>query len=246
MTSLERGDPFDVTDENLWRRAEHLGRYLFACDLLMQQHPGTIADIACGTGYGTRELCQAARTVIGVDSRRDLLAAASRRCEGLNAVFLQRNIEMEEIGAGSVDAIVSFETLEHLVDPHRAVACFAEALLPGGLLVCSVPNVLYESRDSAGLPKNRGHRGWFSFGSLCRLMQSHGFSVLYRLGQSWSRTLHRREMQLYHARRIPRRISEIEEMQREEMVRWLSYVAAYPTVEDVDGSYSIIVVARRC
>jgi len=28
-------------------------------------------------------------------------------------------------------------------------------------------------------------------------------------------------------------------------MRWLSYVAAYPTVEDVDGSYSIIIVARK-
>jgi hypothetical protein len=29
------------------------------------------------------------------------------------------------------------------------------------------------------------------------------------------------------------------------MMRWLSYVAAYPTVEDVDGSYSIIIVAQK-
>jgi hypothetical protein len=34
-------------------------------------------------------------------------------------------------------------------------------------------------------------------------------------------------------------------MHRPEMIRWLSYVAAYPTVEDVDGSYSIIIVAKK-
>jgi hypothetical protein len=34
-------------------------------------------------------------------------------------------------------------------------------------------------------------------------------------------------------------------MHSKEMMRWLGYVVAYPTVEDVDGSYSIIIVAEK-
>ena len=69
--------------------------------------------------------------------------------------------------------------------------------------------------------------------------------VLYRLGQSWSKALFRREQQLFNARRIRRRLSDETVMHSEEMIRWLSYVAAYPSVEDVDGSYSIIIIAQK-
>ena len=69
--------------------------------------------------------------------------------------------------------------------------------------------------------------------------------VVYRLGQSWSRALFRREQKLCNARRLNGRLSDEPLMHRPEMIRWLSYVAAYPTVEDVDGSYSIIIVAKK-
>jgi hypothetical protein len=69
--------------------------------------------------------------------------------------------------------------------------------------------------------------------------------VIYRLGQSWSKTLFRREQQLSNAKRIGRKLSDEPGMHASEMIRWLSYVAAYPSVEDVDGSYSIIIVAQK-
>jgi len=144
-----------------------------------------------------------------------------------------------------VDAVVSFETLEHLADSHRAVSQFAQVLQPGGFLICSVPNAQFESGDDAGLPRNKSHKQWFSFGSLSRIVQSHDLQVLYRLGQSWSRALFRREQQLTHAKCLTRKLSEEPIMHTPEMIRWLAYVAAYPTVEDVDGSYSIIIVAQK-
>jgi hypothetical protein len=105
--------------------------------------------------------------------------------------------------------------------------------------------VLYESGNSAGLPRNRSHKQWFSFGSLCRMVEGQGMRVAYRLGQSWSKALHRREQQLSNAKRIGRKLSDEPAMHSSGMIRWLSYVAAYPTVEDVDGSYSIIIVAQK-
>jgi hypothetical protein len=69
--------------------------------------------------------------------------------------------------------------------------------------------------------------------------------VIYRLGQSWSKTLFRREQQLSNAKRISRKLSDEPSLHSPEMMRWLSYVAAYPSVEDVDGSYSIIIVAQK-
>ncbi len=242
-------DPFDPADSNLWRKAEYLGRYLFAADFLKQHHPSKVADISCGAGYGTKELCGIAKTAIGVDSSIELIDAASKKIQNKNVTFVRKDLDYDalapELCEGSIDAVVSFETLEHLLDPGRAVSLFSQALRPGGLFICSVPNVLSESGDSSGLPRNKGHKQWFSFGSLRRMVEGQGLKVIYRLGQSKSKAIFRREQQLLNAKRIPRKLSDEPVMHSEEMIRWLSYVAAYPTVEDVDGSYSLIIVAQK-
>jgi 2-polyprenyl-3-methyl-5-hydroxy-6-metoxy-1,4-benzoquinol methylase len=248
---LDQIDPFDSEDLNLWRKAEYLGRYLFAADFLKPHRPSSVADISCGMGYGTFELCDVSKNIIGVDSSRELIKIASKRVNDHNVTvrFLEKNLDYEDLSPdieeGSIDAVVSFETLEHLVDPCRAVSQFSRILRPGGFLICSVPNVLYESGDGAGLPRNKSHKQWFRFGSLRRMVEGQGLHVAYRLGQSWSKALHRREQQLSNAKRICRKLSDEPAMHTPEMIRWLSYVAAYPTVEDVDGSYSIIIVAQK-
>jgi ubiquinone/menaquinone biosynthesis C-methylase UbiE len=248
-SGLDQIDPFDSGDANIWRKAEYLGRYLFAVDFLMQHPSRIVADISCGMGYGAEVLSNIAENVVCIDSSQELMEKASQRCRKPGTRFLKRDLDDEdlipEVVEGSIDAVVSFETLEHLVDPNRAVSQFSRILKKNGFLICSVPNVLSESGDSCGLPRNKAHKQWFSFASLSRMLQSHGFQVIYRLGQSRSRALFRREQQLTHAKRIMRKLSDEPLMHTPEMMRWLAYVAAYPTVEDVDGSYSIIVVAQR-
>ena len=246
---LDQIDPFDAGDSNLWRKAEYLGRYLFASDFLRDRKPDLVADISCGIGYGAAELCGVAGRVIGVDANRALIESASQRLQMPNLHFLYKDLDEEDlspdIAEGSATAVVSFETLEHLLDPFQAVAQFSKILQPGGFFICSVPNVLSESGDNRGLPRNRSHKQWFNFGSLSRLVARSGMQVIYRLGQSWSRALFRREQQIFNAKRISRKLCDEPTMQTPEMMRWLSYVAAYPTVEDVDGSYSIIIVAQK-
>ncbi|MGB5101227.1 MAG: class I SAM-dependent methyltransferase [Methanothrix sp.] len=246
---LDQMDPFDAGDRNVWRKAEYLGRYLFAADFLRPHNPDLVADISCGMGYGAAELCSVAKRVIGADGDLALMESSRRKFKMANLHFLHKDLDEEELSSdiaeGSAAAVVSFETLEHLLDPSRAVAQFSKILQPGGFFICSVPNVLSESGDSSGLPRNRAHKQWFNFGSLCRLVQQHKMQVIYRLGQSWSKSLFRREQQLSNAKRLVRKLGDEPIMQTPEMIRWLSYVAAYPTVEDVDGSYSIIIVAQK-
>ena len=242
-------DPFDAADRNVWRKAEYLGRYLFAADFLRPHRPGLVADISSGRGYGSAELADVAEKVIGVDGCRDLVQAARLSFQTDKLHFLCKNLDEEdlfpEIREGSAAAVVSFETIEHLLDPFRAVSQFSKILKPGGFFICSVPNVLSESGDSSGLPRNKSHKQWFNFKSLKRLVQQNDMQVIYRLGQSWSKSLFRREQQLVNAKRLTGRLGDEPAMHSSKMIRWLSYVAAYPTVEDVDGSYSIIIVARK-
>ncbi len=247
--SHDQIDPFDSADTNLWRKAEYLGRYLFACDFLRPHQPERVADISCGLGYGSAELCGIAGQVLAVDGSLSLVQSAGKRLSLPNLQFLCKDLDDDclaaEIDEGSLDAVISFETLEHLIDPGRTVAGFSKILKPNGYFICSVPNVLSESGDSCGLPRNRSHKQWFTFASLSRMVQQNGMRVLYRLGQSWSKSLFRREQQLFNARRIKGRLGSEPTMHRPEMIRWLAYVAAYPTVEDVDGSYSIIIVSQK-
>lgn len=242
-------DPFDSQDSNLWRKAEYLGRYLFAADFLRSRKISLAVDVSCGLGYGSMELASVSEEVVGIDGSPEMIEQANKKLQPSNARFICLDLEKDDlcchISSRSCGAVISFETLEHLNDPVRAVDQFSRILMQQGFFICSVPNVIYEAGDDAGLPRNRSHKQWFSFPSLCRLVERCGMRVIYRLGQSRSRALFRREQQLLNAKRIARRLSDEPGMHSEEMIRWLSYVAAYPSVEDVDGSYSIIIVAQK-
>ncbi|VVB70779.1 Ubiquinone biosynthesis O-methyltransferase [uncultured archaeon] len=248
-TGMDQIDPFEARDSNIWRKAEYLGRYLFAADYLRPHKPRRVADISCGLGYGAAELGSIAGEVIGVDNSRALMQKAAERCSQPGVRFLHKDLENEDlcqdIQEGSLDAVVSFETLEHLLDPDHAVEQFSRMLRPEGSFICSVPNKLSESGDHAGLPRNKSHKQWFTFASLRRMVERHDMQVTIRLGQSWSRALFRREQQLLNAKRIRRKLSDEPGMHSREMIRYLSYIAAYPSVEDVDGSYSIIIIAQK-
>jgi SAM-dependent methyltransferase len=248
-------DPFDATNPNLWVKLEHLGRYLFAADYLRSRQPDQIADMACGLGYGLPGLAQVAPRVLGVDSNPKVLQAAQTICNqrsqtGSGTLTLcHQNLDdaswQPPLAPDSLDAIVSFETLEHLLEPERVVAQFAQTLKANGLLICSVPNRLHDPPGSAGLPVNPYHKQFFSFERLRRLLEGHGFEVTYRLGQAASNLLYKRESQLLKRRSLTQRLGEFSSLHTPAMVRHLSYLLAYPSADDLEGSYALIVVAQK-
>lgn len=121
--SEERLDPSAAPEASL---QEHLARYLFAKDRVR----GRILDVACGAGYGTALL-----GAVGVDLSPAALQAARDetnrliRCDALRLPF-----------GGTFDAVVSFETVEHVADPERFVEECRRVLRPGGVLLMSTPN----------------------------------------------------------------------------------------------------------
>jgi SAM-dependent methyltransferase len=119
---------------------EHWHRYVFA-----RRHVTgwRVLDVACGEGYGSALLAGFAVDVVGVDIDADAIAHARGQYGSLaNLRFAQGFATALPLPDASVDAVVSFETIEHLpaADQPRMLAEIARVLTPNGMLLLSAPN----------------------------------------------------------------------------------------------------------
>ena len=117
---------------------EHLHRYFFARELVQGR---TVLDIASGEGFGTSLLAQTASEVIGVDIASDAVRHARQKYRGKNIRFLKGSCLKIPLPDSSVDAIVSFETIEHIKEHEIFMMEIKRVLLPAGILIISTPNV---------------------------------------------------------------------------------------------------------
>jgi 2-polyprenyl-3-methyl-5-hydroxy-6-metoxy-1,4-benzoquinol methylase len=114
---------------------EHIYRYRFAVPYVKGKK---VLDIACGEGYGSHALKAAgAASVIGVDVSEEACQHA-RAKYGVDA--RQGDAEAIPLPTGSVDVVVSFETIEHVPHPDIFLDECARVLVPGGLIIISTPN----------------------------------------------------------------------------------------------------------
>ncbi len=119
---------------------EHWHRYAFARRLAADRR---VLDAACGEGYGTALLAQAATSAVGVDIDAPTIARAQSTYAGhANLSYLRGSVTALPLADGAVDLAVSFETIEHLAaeDQPLLLAELARVLSADGLLVLSSPN----------------------------------------------------------------------------------------------------------
>lgn len=101
----------------------------------------TIADVACGSGFGTRQLrTSGVDRVYGIDIAVSGLAEAAGSYAGSGTCFLGGDALALPLRSSSLDSVVSFETLEHLSNDGGFIAEVHRVLRCGGLFVCSTPN----------------------------------------------------------------------------------------------------------
>ena len=135
--------PLDATGERLvpdqqhgeLAHAEHLARYRLALQLAGSRR---VLDVACGAGYGTALLAGAAEHAVGVDVDEAAVAYASSRYR--QPQFIAGDIAALPFEAGTFDLVVSFETIEHVEAPERALEELRRVLADDGLLIVSTPN----------------------------------------------------------------------------------------------------------
>ena len=119
---------------------EHWHRYAFARRFIAGKR---VLDVASGEGYGSALLAAVAGHVVGVDVDPAAIEHARTTYAGRpNLRFDAGSAAALPLLDASVDAVVSFETIEHLPRELQApmMAEIARVLTPDGMLVLSAPN----------------------------------------------------------------------------------------------------------
>lgn len=129
---------------------EHYHRYLFARSLVAGLD---VLDVASGEGYGSALLAQVARSVVGVEYSGPTVAVAAGNFPRPNLHFLRGDARALPLADASVDAAVSFETIEHFDRQSDFLREIHRVLRPDGCFIVSTPDRdIYSPAGTAANP----------------------------------------------------------------------------------------------
>jgi ubiquinone/menaquinone biosynthesis C-methylase UbiE len=105
----------------------------------MQDKPGIILDVACGTGRIGLRLAEDENFVVGLDRSPDMLAIARHKSAGNDRISWvegdMRSFELDKRFDLAMIPSHSFQNLNFADDQAACLACIWKHLKPGGLLV---------------------------------------------------------------------------------------------------------------
>ena len=155
--------------------------------------PGArVVDLGCGDGRLLRELAPAGFDVTGVEP--DPAARALGAEHGLRILEGTAEDLPASLEPGSFDLVVMSHSLEHCVDPDRAIRNAAALLRPGGLFYCEVPNCAATHFRTFTITSTMfdapRHLQFFTPENLAGSIESRGFKVEQRIFSGFTRQFH--------------------------------------------------------
>jgi 2-polyprenyl-3-methyl-5-hydroxy-6-metoxy-1,4-benzoquinol methylase len=161
---------FQLEEQSFWFR--HRNRCLVAIIKLFE-FKGTLIDVGGGNGYVTSALCQNEIDAILLEPGPEGVRNAQSR--GLSPIICS---SFQEAGFrdGSLDAVGSFDVIEHLQNDREFILKVKDALKPDGLFFVSVPAYLWmwTAEDT-----EIGHFRRYTRSSIMRLLRECGFEIEY-------------------------------------------------------------------
>lgn len=118
---------------------EHMHRYALCAEFAAGRD---VLDIACGEGYGSNILAKTAKSVIGVDISLDAVKHANEiyAKNANNLEYRQGSAAALPFASAHFDLVVSFETIEHLMEQEQMLDEIVRVLKPDGKLIISTPD----------------------------------------------------------------------------------------------------------
>ncbi|MFH0913490.1 MAG: methyltransferase domain-containing protein, partial [Candidatus Omnitrophota bacterium] len=133
--------------------ARHFCAYRFAESHAINK---SLLDIGCGEGYGSYFLSASAKRVVGIDYDKEIIDYAKNKYCKDNLTFCAINVKELSSLKDRFDLICAFQVIEHLRDTGSILGFIKELLCDNGLFICSTPNRLDASPNSA-TPLNKFH-----------------------------------------------------------------------------------------
>lgn len=156
-------------------RADHVGRYKFASQYIKPEM--NVLDIACGIGYGSYVLASTLPEVkvLGIDIEQRAIDYANKHYKCDNNKFSVGDASNLNLENESFEAVVSFETIEHLNQPELFIKNIKKVLKEDGLFIVSSPNQTMLPFDKTKFPFHEQH---FTSDELSRLLIVSGFEIV--------------------------------------------------------------------
>lgn len=136
-----------------------------------------VLDIACGTGYGSYLIASTlpAVKVLGVDIEPSAIDYASKHYKCDNNNYSIGEASKINFDADSFEAVVSFETVEHLNQPKLFFENVQRVLKKNGLFIISSPNQTTLPFNKTKFPFHEQH---FTSNELSNLLIDSGFEIV--------------------------------------------------------------------
>ena len=111
-----------------------------------------ILDLGCGAAaFGVRALAAGARSYLGVDGSRNMVARAEAALAGAKGgVVVHADLETWAAPAEAFDLAISSLVLHYVADLDALLRRVVGALAPGGRFVCSVEHPVLTAADCGG------------------------------------------------------------------------------------------------